>query len=219
MKIARSIVNYENPNSFGNKFRQRRFEFFENEIKDLQRPLKILDIGGTELFWKNRGFANNPDYSIHLVNLFKEDTGSDNITSTVGNASDLSEYESKSFDIVFSNSVIEHLFEYSYQESMANEILRLGKSFFVQTPNKYFLIEPHFLFPLFQFFPRSVKLFLLTKTKLVKGRKYDQKWSESKVEEIKLLSKRQLKVLFNASDIYKEKFFGLNKSFVVYHVD
>lgn len=218
MRILKSIVNYNNKNSLGNKFRQRRFEFFENAIKNYPKPLKILDIGGTEQFWKNRGFANNPDFSIMLVNLYKEEPSSENINSEIGNAVDLSQFEDYSFDIVFSNSVIEHLFDLESQGKMASEVQRLGKYHFIQTPNKYFPIEPHFLFPLFQFLPKSFKMFLLTKTKLIRGVKHDYKYSKSKIDEIKLLSGQQLKKMFPSSFLFKEKFFGFVKSFVVHNL-
>ena len=216
MRILKKIVDYNNKKSLGNKFRQQRFEFFENSIRDYPRPLKILDIGGTEQFWKNRGFADNPDYSIMLINLYKEETTSANIQSSVGNAVDMPEFEDTSFDIVFSNSVIEHLFDFQSQVKMANEVQRLGRSYFIQTPNKYFPIEPHFLFPFFQFLPRGLKLFLLTKTKLIRGVKHDHEYSSSKIDEIKLLSQKQLKKMFPSSSLFKESFFGFNKSFIVY---
>ena len=49
------------------------------------------------------------------------------------------------YDIVHSNSVIEHLYNFENQKKMASEIIRVGQKYIVQTPNKYFFLEPHYL--------------------------------------------------------------------------
>jgi SAM-dependent methyltransferase len=65
-------------------------------------------------------------------------------------------YDSKSFDWVFSNAVIEHVGSAERQRQFANEIRRVSKcGYFVTTPNKRFPIEPHSLLPFYQFLPES----------------------------------------------------------------
>ena len=80
-----------------------------------------------------------------------------NFKSIKGDATNLSNFKDNQFDIVFSNSLIEHLYTYENMKLMANETMRVGKKFFVQTPNKYFPIEPHYFFPFFQFMPYKMK--------------------------------------------------------------
>ena len=46
------------------------------------------------------------------------------------------------FDIVFSNAVIEHV-EGGMQDRFAKEIQRVGKRYFVATPNRWFPLETH----------------------------------------------------------------------------
>ncbi|MGL1255153.1 methyltransferase domain-containing protein, partial [Vibrio parahaemolyticus] len=85
-----------------------------------------------------------------LLNLEKEEVTNPQFQSITGNATDLSGINDQQFDIVFSNSVIEHLYTWENQEKMAKEVLRVGKYHFIQTPNYWFPIEPHWVFPFFQ---------------------------------------------------------------------
>jgi hypothetical protein len=67
------------------------------------------------------------------------------------------ELPDQSFDIVFSNSVIEHVGTWEDQHAFARETARVGKRYWIQTPNKHFPIEPHMNFPYFQFLPRALQ--------------------------------------------------------------
>jgi ubiquinone/menaquinone biosynthesis C-methylase UbiE len=123
----------------------------------------------------------------------------------------------KTFDVVFSNSVIEHVGTYSDQMQMAQEVKRVGQRYFVQTPNKFFPIEPHFLFPFFQFFPIMVRVQLLRNFNLGWFQKIpDAVQAKREVENIRLLSKRDFMRLFSDARIYEEKVLGVTKSFVAY---
>lgn len=203
----------------GKKFREDRFILFNNKINKLTKPIDILDIGGTYKFWENMGFVKklNPDngITITLFNLKKEKVHHSSFISFEGNATDLSEYSDNQYDIVFSNSVIEHLFTYENQIKMANEIMRVGKNYFIQTPNKYFPIEPHYFFPFFQFMSFSMKKMFMMKTKFVLGKYHDEKSVQRAHEEIRLLSRKELEKLFMNGIIHREKILGFTKSFMV----
>lgn len=209
--------DYSNPNYIGSKFRKQRLLFFEERIVTLDKPITILDIGGTVRFWKDENYDQRP-VLITIVNLREEKSIYPNIKVLKGDACDLSMYKDHSFDIAFSNSLIEHLHTKERQQKMASETMRVGKYFFVQTPNRYFPIEPHFKFPLFQFLPKFLQIFLQTKTTLINGIKYDQAYAEKMVNEIRLLSKRELIELFPHCSLYVEEFLGLPKSFIAYHL-
>ena len=100
---------------------------------------------------------------------------------------------------------------------MANEIKRVGKKYFVQTPNLYFPIEPHFLFPLFQFLSIDIKVWLLRNFSMGWYPKIsDKQEAIDLATNTKLLSKKKLQNLFPNSNLYAEQVFGLSKSFVVY---
>ncbi len=216
-KIKTLFAPSDDPLSIGGQFRLKRYRFFEDRFYETfknKEKVKILDVGGTESFWKDSTFLPSGKVSITLLNLDEQEVFTKNITSLSGDATDLSQFENDSFDLVFSNSVIEHLHNFDNQKKMAAEIQRVGKNFFVQTPNKYFILEPHYALPLFQFVPSSLAFFILTKTKLSRMQKWKPDFAKSYLEEIRLLSFREMKLLFPKARIYKEKIMGLNKSFI-----
>lgn len=203
--------------SIGDRFRAKRFQYFEHCLKRLDKPLKILDVGGAESYWINRGYDQQKELHITLLNLEKQEVNSDNMISVKGDATNLANFKDDEFDIVFSNSVIEHLYSFDNQMKMAKECLRVGKYHFVQTPNKYFFIEPHFRLPFFNFLPKSIALFILTKTKLSLGAKWNQENAKETLKEIRLLDKKEFKKLFPQSNLYVERFLFFRKSFTMHN--
>jgi hypothetical protein len=204
-------------NSLGNKFRQKRMLFFKDKISRLPKPIQILDVGGNEQFWRNSSLANDPNYEITILNLDEFEVNSNNMISVIGDATDLAQYTDKEFDVAFSNSVIEHLHNRENQQKMAREVQRVGRFHFIQVPNKYFFLEPHYLLPFFNFLPKSFQYFILTKTKLSRGRRWDKLFAKQYVNEIVLLSNSELQSIFPHSQIWKERFLGLSKSFVAHN--
>lgn len=207
----------ENKNSLGNQFREKRFSFFLKKFNKMQKPISILDVGGKINFWENRGLAGNNDYKITVLNIEKEKSNYSNINCLIGDATNLNQFNNKSFDIVHSNSVIEHLYNFENQKKMASEIMRVGQKYIVQTPNKYFFIEPHYLLPFFNIVPEKLKYLILTKTKLSRLKKWDKNFAKQYIKEIRLLSLKEMKELFPNSKIYFEKFLGMNKSFTMHN--
>ncbi len=209
------IADNRNRNSVATKLRRKRAAFLMSLLAPLQRPIRILDVGGTEQYWKMVDVAED-EIHISLLNLEAIETSLPNCLSISGDARQL-KFEDRSFDVVFSNSVIEHVGSYQDQERMASEVRRVGRRYFVQTPNKYFPIEPHFLFPFFQFLPSSVRVWLLRNFNLGWFPKTsDEAKAREIVESIRLLNRREFVQLFPGAMIYKEKFFGLTKSFIAH---
>lgn len=220
-KLKKLFAPSDQPSSLGNKFREKRFKFFEDYfLKTFKKRnvIKVLDVGGTEAFWRDKKILKKREVHITLLNLAAEKVSSPNINSLKGDATDLSAFGDESFDLVFSNSVIEHLHNFDNQKKMAREILRVGKHYYVQTPNKYFFMEPHYALPLFQFVPKPICRFVLTKTKLSRMHKWDPVFAEAYLTEIRLLSYGEMKELFPEANIYFEKFLGMNKSFVFHNL-
>jgi|GEM_PF-3456437 len=83
------LADSENPSSFANRLRARRFRQFEELVAPLPRPLRILDVGGENAFWENRGWAGRPDVQIFSLNLVPEEQRHENIKPIAGDATDL----------------------------------------------------------------------------------------------------------------------------------
>lgn len=214
------LASSDQKGSLGNKFRSNRFKFFEDLVYkhfENQFPIRILDIGGMAYFWEDKELLKNGHIEVTLLNLSKEKTDIQGLYSVSGNATNLSEYNDKSFDLVFSNSVIEHLYTWENQKKMAEEIIRVGKKYFVQTPNKHFFIEAHYALPYAQYFPKKLTYFFLTKTKLSRGMKWNPEYAQQYLDEIRLLSIGEMKQLFPGAKLYKEKLVGLTKSITTYN--
>jgi hypothetical protein len=217
MSIKDIFKSSDDPQSWGNKFRDKRFKFLSAKLETMPKPVKILDIGGLESFWTNRGYGDNPDYHITILNLEKGESLHTNINMIAGNAIDLKEIGDKEFDLAFSNSVIEHLHTFENQISMASEVQRVGSLHFVQTPNKHFLVEPHYILPFFDYLPAKIKYFILTKTKLSRLKKWTDADARQYISEIRLLTFSEYKRIFPKSKMYKELFMGLVKSFTAHN--
>lgn len=203
--------------------RQKRFGHFLALLNPLPRPIRVLDVGGEEKFWRQVNAYDLPNVSITLLNLEKTSTTIPSFTAVVGDARNMSEFMTAEFDVVFSNSVIEHVGDMNDQRRMAGEVKRVGKRYYVQTPNRYFPIEPHFLLPLFQFYPFRLKVwFFLNFEFLLAGRSIGWRRAGNPQEadlmarSIRLLSERELCNLFPGGQIWHEKVLGLTKSLIIY---
>ncbi len=232
--MFKTLADNTRSNSVSNKFRRKRFKFFLEFIKDIERPVKILDLGGTVNFWSQLEYADSDEFDITIVNIEEDPllfppllnhAGTSFIKRELKNeikfikadAADLSRFKSNDFDIIFSNSLIEHIGSYAEQKKFAEEIMRTGKKYFIQTPNYYFPFEPHFLFPCFQFFPQTIQIFLLTNFKMGWFQKCSSA-NEAKLllNSINLLKKKTLIRFFTNGKLYKEKILFFTKSFIIY---
>ena len=215
------LASSDNPNSLGYKFRIKRLQEFEkmffSRFSGLEK-IEILDVGGTSYFWKNSSLLSHPGLRITLLNLYPVETSHPAIHAVQGDATDMREFETGSFDLVFSNSVIEHLYTLELQQKMASEILRVGKSYFIQTPNVYFPIEAHYALPFAQFYSKAFLHFMLTQTKFSRMRKWSSAEASQYIAEIRLLNAQEMKALFPGASLLKEKVLGLTKSITAHNL-
>ena len=216
--FIKSLADNRDPGSLATRMRRARFGFFLSLLSRLSGQVEILDIGGTQEFWNLMPGSERVATRITLLNIEHQQVTSDRFVSAVGDARRMPQLGDKSFDVVFSNSVIEHVGDFAQQRSMANEIRRVGMRYFVQTPNKRFPIEPHFLFPWFQYLPSSARAAMLNRFDVGWYRRIpDLKAARAEVDSIQLLTKSRFAELFPEASLHVERFGGLAKSFVAYN--
>jgi predicted SAM-dependent methyltransferase len=171
--------------------------------------MKILDVGGTPFNW------NLIDESPHVVlaNLGKVDA---NQHSPVVADGCFLPFKDNSFDVVFSNSVIEHIQGKEKQQLFANEVARVGSSFYVQTPNRYFFIEPHLLTPFIHWLPKKFQNKFVKKLSIraILTRILNDK-EDDYLDDVFLLNSKELMSFFPESRLISEKFLGMTKSLIV----
>lgn len=204
------------PHDLGNRFRQRRMREFLRLLEPLRktgRTVRIVDLGGTAAYWRALpSLYAAPDIEITVLNL-DSDSGRDaNLIVQHGNACSV-DFPDGAFDVVHSNSVIEHVGQWSEMARMAAEVRRLAPIYFVQTPNVWFPVEPHFKLPLVHWLPEQARVSVLKATGRL-PRNLAADLAALAVQRICLLSSVQLAALFPDARIWKEKVAGLTKSLV-----
>jgi hypothetical protein len=192
-------------------FRKRRMAAFIRflEQSGIQDP-KILDVGGSVNLWQ---VVETP-LNITILNLshsLHQSSSHHCVSYRVGNGCNMAEIKDNQYDVVFSNSVIEHVGNQTKQQQFASEVLRVGRYFWVQTPSKWFPIEAHTGMPFWWFYPESWQHFFIRRWK----QKKLFKWSEM-VEETTFLEKNYFKSLFPHPRLLTERFLGIPKSYIVY---
>ena len=211
------LVNHHKKNSFVNQFRQKRFELLKNGIEKLIQKdhFKILDIGGDIQYWKNIGWQH-PACKIHLLNLYESkvpENETHQFSSSVGNGLSL-EYKKGEVDLIFSNSVIEHVGSYENQQIFAGEVKRVSDKYIVQTPSIWFPLEPHSLIPLFQFLPHPIRALLIMTFNINYFPKSKTYKAAIKVSHSTLMfTHKRFKQLFPEAEIQVERFLGIPKSY------
>jgi SAM-dependent methyltransferase len=109
-------------------------------------------------------------------------------------------FADRKFDIAYSSSVIEHVAP-SDRPAFADEVKRVAKRYFVQTPNRWFPVEPHVLIPFFQHLPVSAR-----------RRLWRYGVAATAFQDIRLLDARELRTLFPDALITRERIGPLTKS-------
>lgn len=215
---------YVNKKSIEFGFRAKRFQVIQSimqEILDEKGHCNVLDLGGSEKYWLiGEDFIKANRHRLHftIINPEAQESKDPSLFSfSIGDATDPDLFKDRSFDFVHSNSVIEHVGDVDAMRRFADNTRRLGKRYYMQTPNFWFPYEPHFRFPGFQWLPAIVRAFLMTRMKLGFFAKQDSfreaKWH---VDSIRLLSAGNVKRLFPDAKVTKEMVYGLPKSIMAF---
>ncbi|MBT8379452.1 MAG: class I SAM-dependent methyltransferase [Ignavibacteria bacterium] len=217
MKILRKYASTDNFNSFSSNFRKRRFLLFLDFLKNInvENP-KIIDIGGTCNYWDLMNKHHQKEIKPVVVNISEEQLKNENCFGIRGDGKSLSFIKDKSCDVVYSNSMIEHLSSLDAQIEMVKNIQRVATFCFVQTPAFISPLEPHFLFPFFHWLPRKVRIKLVSNFSLGWFEKcQNQLEAEKLIDSIRIMKKKELKLIFENAKIITERYFFIPKSYLI----
>ncbi len=195
-------------------FRRRRMERFAREFGVTERTT-VLDIGGAHEYW--RLLAGPPRVTLlNMPRAMAETVGGE--VRVAADARSLP-FRDGAFDIVFSNSVIEHVGDQASQERFAREAARAGRGYWIQTPNKWFPVEQHLLTPFLHWLPKAWQRALAPRATVwgaIVSLPPDRRefYVRHYLEEVKLLGAGDMRRLFPEARIVRERFLGLGKSLI-----
>lgn len=218
--------DFTQPGSFRYKMRRKRLQIFEAMARkklETQSELKILDVGGTAEYWQLLSPDLLPKLHFTLINLASwpgmADGGPEGLQfeARIGDACSMPEFTDGQFDICHSNSVIEHVGNLQAMARFAAETTRVSKSFYHQTPNLCFPIEPHYGVPFLHWLPSATRARILNNRKVGYGEVTTTfEDTIAVVDHTELLSAWLFKKLFPQAKFQREKFLVLfTKSLIV----
>ena len=159
--------------------REKRLERFNAFVKGVSGQIRLIDLGGTVKFWEDWGLAKQPRLDVTIVNDHHIDKDHEhdalslpNIHRLQADVLTLSATDLAKYDVIFSNSLIEHLPGPEAQRQLAQAIIDSGRPYFMQTPNKRSPVDPHFprpYVPFFAAYPRPLQARLLSWSALGSG--------------------------------------------------
>ncbi len=157
------------------RMRARRNAPLKRRIEHLSAILggrvRIVDLGGTEKYWRAIGYDWMQRFGVEVtcINPSAAEVArgsaltNASVALTQGNACAMPDADN-AFDMVHSNSVIEHVGRWQDMEAFAREVRRLAPAYYIQTPYFWCPIDPHYYrIPFLHWMPVSWKLKLLAR--------------------------------------------------------
>lgn len=208
-RLRRLLV--EGPGSVGERSRARRWQEFQRRFPDVS-GYRVVDLGGTPASWLRAPVRPKHVVVVNLTDL--PDPGEPWLTVERGDACTLPDhlYE-QPFDLVFSNSLIEHVGGHARRQDLADAVHRLAPRHWVQTPYRYFPVEPHWLFPGMQFLPLRARAAIVRSWPLSHSGARPETATAIALE-TELISITEMRHYFPGSQIVRERFGPLVKSLV-----
>jgi SAM-dependent methyltransferase len=196
--MVRQSLSDRRSGSIASKLRHRRWLVVQSLLRT-KGTESVLDVGGTDKSW---WFV---EWNGKVVRCNLDTNAASQGLRVTADGCHLP-FADQSFDVAFSNSVIEHLGSFERQVQFAAEFRRVARRYFLQTPNRWFIIEPHYLFPLFQFLPAPLQRWLHTHFNIGTFKKTDPFGT------IRLMTRRELERLFPEGQLVPERLGFLVKS-------
>lgn len=213
------------PASIRYRLRRARFEWIERLLDQIlahKDHATILDIGGRRDYWKLLDDAYKPRVSITILNT-EDEVGRESaedigikIDTVVGDGTRMPQYADGSFDLTHSNSVIEHVGMYSDMARFAAETARVGRAYYLQTPNFWFPLEPHYGVPFFHWLPAPTRLWCHTHMNVGFAKRCGVDEAIARIDHTRIISRRLLRHVLPDGTHDREKIAGITKSLIVY---
>jgi len=191
-------------------FREKRLQWFRQSFPP-EACRTIVDVGGTAHIWDMLRYPS----AISIVNSDTRELALSNGYATAVADGRMLPFPNRAFDLAFSNSVIEHVGGWDDMERFASELRRVGNSYFCQTPNKWFPIEPHLGTIFLHWFPWLLHQYFVVRYLTLWGliNKPSRATAAQSLAEIRLLTRSELERLFPDAQIVTERFLLLPKSY------
>lgn len=195
-------------------FRKKRLSNFIASFSDIH-DMTVLDVGGRPMLWDLLAseFGVAPKKLV-LLNTELEARSCANCEVHIGDGRHMT-YEDNAYDLVFSNSVIEHVGDLDDMRLFAEECVRVGKELYIQTPNRWFPIEPHIVTLFIHWLPRRLYRGLVFLSLRWWSLVLDRECFWKIFDGINLLERSEVERLFPMKRISEEKVFGMTKSFLI----
>lgn len=220
-RIARWMTDTRDPRSLGSRLRARRSVLLGRLIRSLHAEhgrVDVIDVGGAASYWRvfSETFLEAHGVRVTLVGpeLGGEGDGAGRFRSVRGDGCDLRAFGPDAFHIAHANSVIEHVGDWERMVRFASELRRVGVVHYVQTPNFWFPIEPHYVAPFVHWLPEPLRIRLVRTFAIghfPRANSVDQ--AVRAVESARLLDSTMMRALFPDSVLHTEWFLGFPKSF------
>jgi hypothetical protein len=196
------------------RFRRRRMRRFAREFA-LTPETRVLDIGGTPDCWDLLDVRPR----VTLLNTPRAGAELAAAAEWVAGDGRRLPFRDQSFDIVFSNSVIEHVGDAESQQRFAREVARVGRAYWVQTPDRRFPVEQHLLTPFLHWLPagwqRAIAPRFTVWSALVRVTPDRRRfYIEHYLKDVRLLDAGQVGALFPGARVERERMWGVSKSLI-----
>jgi hypothetical protein len=209
--LSERIIDPARAGSLAARVRARRWQTFAERFPDFAQ-MSVLDLGGTAGAWRLV-----PTRPTRLVLLNIAPPGElEGAESAVGDACDPPDrVRREHFDLVFSNSLLEHVGGHWRRERFAEVVRTQGEHYWIQTPNRYFPLEPHYVAPLFQFVPLAARARFVARWPVGSlATVKDPAVCLAQVQQTELVGRTELRGYFPDAEVLYERVLGVAKSLV-----